>query len=103
MLLLSTPARAGSPQPRRIAKISRAVFGARGRVAACIAHFESTDGAHLFNGPNVGPWQISVVAHPWADAHRLATDWWYSARVAYRVSSGGRDWSSWSTRRLCGV
>lgn len=93
----------GRPQPALIARISQQVFGARWRAAACIAHYESTDGAHLFNGVNVGPWQINVAAHPWANATRLATDWWYSARAAYRISNGGRDWSPWSTHYLCGL
>jgi hypothetical protein len=79
------------------------VFGSHARVAQCIAHFESTDGAHLYNGVNLGPWQINVAAHPWVDRRRVVSDWWYSARVAFRISSGGRSWSPWSTHRLCGV
>lgn len=94
---------AGRPQPHRIAVIARAVFGRHARVAECIAHYESTDGAHLYNGPNVGPWQVNVLAHPWANAHRLATDWIYSARIAYRISAGGTTWSPWATHSLCGV
>ena len=105
----------GAPQPALIAHISKIVFGGRWRVAACIAHYESTDGAHLFNGVNLGPWQINVAAHPWVDRTRVVTDWLYSARVAYRISSlldrrgrvipgtGGSDWSAWSTHTLCGV
>ena len=106
VLLLTTNAHGaveGRPQPALIARISKHVFGPRWRTAACIAHYESTDGAHLVNGPNLGPWQINVAAHPWVNARRLITDWWYSARVAYRISDGGRDWSAWSTRSLCGV
>jgi hypothetical protein len=107
VLLLAAPtARSGTrsvPQPARLAAISQHVFGARWRTAACIAHYESTDGAHLFNGVNLGPWQINVTAHPWVDRRRVVNDWWYSARVAWRVSGGGRDWSPWSTHRLCGV
>jgi hypothetical protein len=70
-------------------------------LARCIAHYESTDGAHLYNGPNLGPWQINVTAHPWVNPRRVVTDWWYSARVAYRISAGGRDWSAWSTIDGC--
>lgn len=106
VLLLTTNAHAaaaGRPQPALIARISKQVFGPRWRVAACIAHYESTDGAHLYNGPNLGPWQINVAAHPWVNAWRVVTDWWYSARVAYRISDGGRDWSAWSTRGNCGA
>ena len=106
VLLLTTTARgatAGVPQPALIARISKQVFGPRWTTAACIAHYESTDGAHLVNGPNLGPWQVNVAAHRWVNARRLLTDWWYSARVAYRISNGGRDWSAWSTRGLCGA
>lgn len=87
----------------RIAQISREVFGSRARTAECIAHFESTDGAHLYNGSNLGPWQINVYAHPWVDSRRVVSDWLYSARVAYRISAGGTDWSAWSTHGDCGV
>lgn len=106
VLLLTTNSHAatqGRPQPALIARISKQVFGPRWRVAACIAHYESTDGAHLYNGSNLGPWQVNVAAHRWVNARRVVADWWYAARVAFRISSGGRDWSPWSTRRLCGV
>lgn len=102
-LSLATPALAGTPQPARLAQISRQVFGPRWRVAACIAHYESTDGAHLFNGVNLGPWQINVVAHPLVDRRLVVSDWVYSARVAYRISAGGTDWSAWGTHGDCGV
>jgi len=106
-LLIVAPARAGTnsvPQPALIAQISRQVFGQRWRAAACIAHYESTDGAHLVNGSNLGPWQSSAYWHPWIDRRRILVDWVYAARVAYRVSDGGRDWSAWpNTHRLCGV
>ena len=94
-------AAAGRPQPALIARISHAVFGSRWRTAACIAHYESTDGAYVVNGPNLSPWQIDVDAHPWVDRARILRDWWYAARVAYRISSGGRDWSAWSTHGMC--
>lgn len=98
-----TRAAAGAPRPALIARISRQVFGPRWRTASCIAHYESTDGAHLYNGPNVGPWQINMDAHPWANPHRLASDWLYSARVAYRISKHGTDWGPWTTASLCGA
>ena len=92
------------PQPERIAAISHQVFGSRWSAAACIAHYESTDGAHLVNGVNRGPWQVSISAHLWVNAQRLVTDWTYSARVTYRISNGGRDGSAWrTTSRLCGL
>jgi hypothetical protein len=103
LLTLTGAAQAAVPQPERIARISRQVFGARWRVAACVAHFESTDGAHVINGPNLSPWQINTAAHTWVDGRRLLTDWLYAARVAYRISGGGRDWSPWTTHGLCGA
>jgi len=102
-MLFAAQAHAGRPQPVRIAAISRHVFGTRWRVAACIAHYESTDGAHLFNGVNLGPWQINVDAHPWVDRRRVVWDWLYSARAAFRISRGGTDWSAWGTHADCGV
>jgi hypothetical protein len=100
-MLLCLPAKAGTPRSALIERISRQVFGPHWRIAACIAHYESTDGAHLVNGPNLGPWQVNVAAHPWANPRRLVSDWRYSARVAYRISHGGRDWSAWTTAPLC--
>ena len=91
------------PQPARIQHISQRVFGSRWRVAACIAFYESTDGARLYNGSNLGPWQINVEAHPWANPRLLVANWLYSARAAFRISDGGRDWSPWTTHGLCGV
>lgn len=73
-------------------------------MAECIAHFESTDGAWLVNGPNLGPWQDSVDAHRF-DARRILWDWWYAARVTRAIAWTGRswDWSPWSTHGDCGV
>ena len=94
---------AGTPQPARLAEISKRVFGARAPAAECIAHYESTDGAWVNNWPNEGPWQVSVDAHAWANAYRLVHDWLYAARVAWVISAHGRDWSAWATHALCGV
>jgi hypothetical protein len=92
------------PQPARLAHVSQQVFGARARDAECIAHYESTDGAHLVNGVDLGPWQVDVRAHGWVDRNRILTDWLYAARVAYRISKRGTDWSPWpQTRILCGL
>ena len=96
-------AAAGVPQPSKLAEISKAVFGAEAPTAECIAHMESTDGAWLVNGDQYGPWQIEQSAHPWVNPWRLIHDWWYAARVTYRLSNGGRDWSAWTTHVLCGV
>ena len=103
MALPARPAFAGTPQPARLADISRAVFGREAPTAECIAHYESTDGAYLTNAPNEGPWQVSVIAHPWVNAQLLLTNWWYAAKVAYRISDGGRNWSPWATAGDCGV
>lgn len=107
-LLIAPCVRAGGrirpvPQPAYIAQVSRHVFGPRWRVAACIAHRESTDGAFLVNGSMLGPWQIDASAHAWVNRWRLVNDWVYSARAAYRISDGGRDWSAWTVHGLCGV
>lgn len=96
-------ANAGVPRPATIARISKAVFGSRWRVAACIAHYESTDGAHLTNGVSYGPWQIDPYYHRWVNTRRLVYDWWYSARVAWIISNHGRDWHQWNTHADCGV
>jgi len=82
---------------------TRRVFGARWRVAWCISYYESRHVLGARNGANLGPWQINVTAHPWASPYLLTHSWRYSARVAYRISNGGRDWLAWTTHRLCGV
>jgi hypothetical protein len=103
-LLFVAAGEAGRPQPARIRAVSQQVFDAsHWRTAACIAHYESTDGAHLYNGTSLGPWQINVPYHPWVNKRRVVSDWLYAARVAYRISSGGRDWSAWTTHQRCGV
>jgi len=95
----------GKAQPALIAKISQQVFGTHWQAAACIAHGESTDGAHIVNGSSLSPWQINVAAHAWVNAYRVLRDWVYAARVAYRLSSDGTHWSSaWvTTSRDCGL
>jgi hypothetical protein len=82
---------------------SRRVFGRRWRVASCIAWHESRDTLGATNGANLGPWQISVTAHPWVKPWLLTHSWLYSARIAYRISRGGTDWRPWTTHGLCGV
>jgi hypothetical protein len=85
------------------AAITKHIFGARWRTAWCISLYESHHYLHARNGANLGPWQVNVPAHPWADPWRLTHSWWYSARAAYRISGAGRDWSAWTTHGLCGV
>lgn len=79
------------------------MFGSRWRVAWCIAYAESRRTLSARNGANLGPWQINVTAHPWVNPWKLTHSWIYSAKVAYRISSGGTDWSAWTTHGLCGV
>jgi len=79
------------------------VFGGRAQVAWCISYFESRHRLDARNGSNLGPWQINVAAHPWADPWRLTHSWRYSARAAFRISDGGRNWQAWTTHSLCGV
>jgi hypothetical protein len=83
--------------------VTRRVFGRRWRSAWCVSYYESRHYLAARNGTNLGPWQINVTAHPWANPYRLTHSWRYSARVAYRISAGGRDWSAWTTHGLCGV
>jgi len=82
--------------------VTRHVFGGRARVAWCISYYESRHLLSARNGANLGPWQINVQAHPWADPYRLTHSWLYSARAASRISAHGADWSAWTTHRLCG-
>jgi integrase len=72
------------------------------RVGHTRASFTKDVYAHVMP-VDVTPWQIDVDAHPWADARRLLTDWLYAARVAYRISNAGRDWTPWTTHSMCGV
>jgi hypothetical protein len=85
------------------ALVSREVFGGRWKSAVCIARQESRFTLRARNGVNLGPWQINATAHPWVNRWLLTHSWWYSARVAYRISAGGADWSAWTTHRLCGL
>ena len=100
-LVLASSAFAGTPDPHRAAQVAKRVFGKRWRKAACISWHESRDELGARNGANLGPYQINVIAHPWANRYRLTHSWRYSARVAYRISSGGRDWSAWTTAGAC--
>lgn len=82
-------------------RVSKQMFGSGWQRAVCIAYYESRYVLAAVNGVNRGPWQINVAAHPWVNASRLTSSWRYSAKVAYRISDHGRDWSAWSTANLC--
>lgn len=83
--------------------MTRKVFGPRWKSAWCVSYYESRHTLNARNGANLGPWQVNVTAHPWANGWKLTHSWRYSAKVAYRISVGGRDWSPWTTHSLCGV
>ena len=83
-------------------RVTRRVFGSRWRAAMCIARYESGYELAATNGVNLGPWQINVPAHPWVHPWLLTHSWRYSARVAYRISDGGRNWTAWTTAYHCG-
>ena len=89
--------------PAALKRISKQVFGARWYVAWCVTRYESTFGATAGydNGGQYGPWQSEESAHPWVDGPREETDWLYAARVAYRISDDGTDWSPWTTAYHC--
>jgi hypothetical protein len=41
-----------------------------------------------------GYFQVIARWHPWVNLRRLFEPF-YNARVAYRISHGGKDWSAW--------
>ena len=79
------------------------MFHSTWRKAWCVSFYESRHRLNARNGANLGPWQINVPAHPWVIARKLTSSWRYSAKVAYRISRRGTDWSPWTTHSLCGV
>lgn len=48
------------------------------------------------NSVDRGPWQINSYWHPEV-SDACAFDWACSAQAAFRISSGGSDWSQWAT------
>jgi hypothetical protein len=44
-----------------------------------------------------GYFQVIARWHPWVNLRRLFEPF-YNARVAYRISHGGRDWSAWECK-----
>jgi hypothetical protein len=49
-------------------------------------------------GKSIGLWQINLPSHPQYDPQALL-DPTYNARAALAISSGGTDWSPWTTFR----
>lgn len=79
----------------------RAVFGANAQKALCIAEHESGF-RNVYNGSCCyGVFQIHAAAHN-LPADRLLNDVDYNLAQAYRISSGGRNWSAWTTNGFCG-
>lgn len=75
-------------------------------MAYCIARHESglDPRAVSPDGLNFGAWQINLVHRSW-----IGRDWprildaRVNARVAFRLSRGGRDWRAWAVHGRCGV
>lgn len=67
-------------------------------LAAAVAMAESGGNPDALGdgGASVGLWQIDTAYHPELDAERLR-DPAFNARAAYAISTGGRDFSPWST------
>lgn len=100
-LALATSA---SASPRSTAwNVSVKVFGAHAPTALCIASAET--------GGTFSPTAVSPTDdHGLFQIHRGLETYgkriynvWFNARIAYRMSRGGTNWSPWTTHGLCGV
>jgi len=95
-----------SARATRAEAIIRHVFGARAHVALCVARHESRLHVRAINrnadgSIDRGLFQINSVHRGWVNLGRLF-DPWYNARIAYRLSRGGRDWRPWSVYAVQG-
>lgn len=74
------------------------VFGRHAKQALAVARCESRfDPRAVGDAGERGIFQIHPVHFGWVNERRL----WqplYNARVAYRLSKGGRDWHHWTCR-----
>jgi hypothetical protein len=70
-------------------------------LAAAIAMAESGGDPNAYNTEgSYGLWQIDIKYHPeYASDPSVLFDPTTNARAAYKISSGGKDWSPWSTYR----
>lgn len=94
LLLLASAAEAVSPTPRAaICQTFRPCSPAL-HVARCESHL---DRFAVGSAGERGLFQIHPVHFGWAKPRRLFESL-YNARVAFRLSRGGRDWSAWSWR-----
>lgn len=99
------PARASIPADRALAlRVSRVVFGVHSATAFCIAGYETGRTYSPFARSSTddhGEWQIHNGLRIYG---RRIYDIWFNARIAYKMSRGGRDWSRWTGtygRGLC--
>lgn len=93
--LVALAQRYGFPDPRLAAAVAMAESGGD----ASAVHDTSAQTVFLpGTGPetSVGLWQVNVLAHPQYGVQQL-TDPDANAAAAYAVSSGGADWTPWST------
>lgn len=81
---------------RSVTSTIRAVFGRYGRQALRVARCESHLNPRALGAAGErGIFQIHPVHFRWLDEDRLWQPY-YNARVAYRMSRGGRDWRAWT-------
>ena len=79
---------------RVVCRVFRARCGAAWRVVLC----ESRGNPRAVGGAGErGLFQIHPIHFRWAQPHRLFDPTW-NAKVAYRLSRGGTNWSHWTCR-----
>lgn len=84
-------------------QVSEKVFGSHAGVAFCIAGWET---GFTYSPTAVSPtndhglWQIHDGLRMYG---RAIYNVWFNARIAYRMSHHGTDWSAWTTHWRCGV
>jgi hypothetical protein len=91
-----------SPNGERVTRAAAAAAGFTGRhleEAVAVAWAESQFKAYAQNPRSSakGTWQILVSAHQDDPDIRRWADPFANARMAYRISKGGTDWSPWTT------
>lgn len=103
----------GGPQPsprwrncrtaRCVPAVVRHVFGPRApyalRIVRCETGGTMSPRATGDGGTSLGIFQIHYTVHPWVNPSRLF-DPLYNARMAWRLSRHGTDWTPWTCHRL---